>query len=548
MQPLTQQMLAANAYRTLGISGSASQEQIDAAARRMRIFADPRRIPPTAWELPLLGAPARSRAEIEQSVARLHQPESRVVERLLWYCGVSCPASPESLAEQPLLQSTSQCAPAGSDASSIAAQHDSAIAAMHAAWAMDPEGSDTARWRNLMRRVIALCDSPAYADWIASIEAAGDFEKRASDSEIAAAIRKVPAALSAVLATMARKALERNDMNAGAELVLVLRDAGGGAAGGAAVAVLLDGLEDAVSGHCREMDHDLRDKLQTNRSEPDYYFSQNLAASRVAEQFYRVNIKPGLERFCVLADSDANRITRVRSQAAEVLTLLALGWEWGGDYVRAEQTLLTALVLAEDSPASKTAIERSLERCRPLAERQRQPQRQRWQDGVFEMSAQPASGWSTDISSLAHAAAVARQSPNRPANRPDYANRTGKAALVAIVIVVGLMRLLTSSSSTRSYPPGYDSSSPSFNPDQFRREIDHLLSSPIGIRPSSRPSNDAYIDAIERSVLSQTRPVGSVEWPRRLVDSPPQTPMPATNPAPRRPVRPEYFGETTREP
>src|SRR5215212_1276920 len=92
MQPLTLASLAANAYRTLGLSASAGQAAIDGAARRMRIWPDPSRIPPTPWDLPELGPLSRFRSDIEQAVARLHDPASRAAQRLLWYAGSSPPS------------------------------------------------------------------------------------------------------------------------------------------------------------------------------------------------------------------------------------------------------------------------------------------------------------------------------------------------------------------------------------------------------------------------------------------------------------------------
>ena len=89
MEPLTRENFAANAYRTLGLSASATSAEIDAAARRMRIWPDPNRIPPTPWDLPFLGPVDRSRVQIEQAVARLHEPATRLADRLRWYQSVA---------------------------------------------------------------------------------------------------------------------------------------------------------------------------------------------------------------------------------------------------------------------------------------------------------------------------------------------------------------------------------------------------------------------------------------------------------------------------
>jgi hypothetical protein len=85
MGVLTAQRMAASAYRTLGLPASATQAQIDAAARRLRIWADPKTVPPTPWDTPWLGPVRRSRNDIEQALSALNEPATRVEERLLWF-------------------------------------------------------------------------------------------------------------------------------------------------------------------------------------------------------------------------------------------------------------------------------------------------------------------------------------------------------------------------------------------------------------------------------------------------------------------------------
>lgn len=87
MKSLNPERLAASAYRTLGLSASASQAQIDQAARRLRIWPDPNSVPPTPWDLNWLGPISRSKKDIEQALSLLNEPASRVEERLIWFHG-----------------------------------------------------------------------------------------------------------------------------------------------------------------------------------------------------------------------------------------------------------------------------------------------------------------------------------------------------------------------------------------------------------------------------------------------------------------------------
>lgn len=82
MNPLTLDHLSRNAFRILGLTADASQVQIDAAARRMRIWQDPSMIPGSVNDAGWMGPITRSRQEIESAVARLADPLSRLDARL----------------------------------------------------------------------------------------------------------------------------------------------------------------------------------------------------------------------------------------------------------------------------------------------------------------------------------------------------------------------------------------------------------------------------------------------------------------------------------
>ena len=358
MQPPTRERLAANAYRTLGLSASAGQAAIEAAARRMRIWTDPARIPPTPWDLPQLGALARSRSDVEHAVARLVNPDSRLEDRLLWYHG---PA---------MIAANTPAADAGA-ASELptAGRHNRAVAALHAA-SMTPAGTcDAGLWRRAVTEFNALSESPDYLDWLARVEAEGDFEKRASVEEIAAAVRALPAVVLAAVVPHARAALDGDDVPACSALLDLLRAGARSPETSAPLRGLLDALEDALDAHCRQMDADLRDKLRTNRTAPESYYPANLGASMDAAVFYLDTIVPALARIQVVAADDPVRLPRAKSRCADVLTLLALGYEWSGWFVQSERTLLQALDLAGGE--GQAEIQKSLDRVRPLAAEER---------------------------------------------------------------------------------------------------------------------------------------------------------------------------------
>lgn len=360
MQPLTLANLAANPYRTLGISGSASQAAIELAARRLRIWADPRQIPATAWDLPQLGPIDRSRAAVEQAVVRLGNPEPRVRDRLAWYSGSAPPRG------KPLDGTTSAEFPA---------MHDMTIAALHAAWVTDPDAQDASLWQDVWGRLSRLADSMDFLDWMLHIESEGGFEKRASIEEIGQATCQLVPALAQGLLPKARSALDRGHRAASAAIIALLHREQSGQ--GSAAVRLIDELEDEVVGRCERARSELQKKLANDPAAPEKHYVQNTYNSFMAAEQYRDEIVPRVKQLLdLLGQSETDRSERVRTQCAELLMLVAVGWEWAGDPLKAKEALLVALEVSR-ALSIEASIDQELRRIRPKVERARWLKRRR---------------------------------------------------------------------------------------------------------------------------------------------------------------------------
>ena len=342
MPSLTRDTLAENAFRTLGLPATAGQAAVDAAARRLRLWPDPARIPPTPWDVPWLGPIRRARPDVEQAVAKLTDPAQRVAERVLWYHGTTPPADP-----------TAATATAGIDA---------AVAALQAAVVADPTAEDVDRWRDALARWSA--HDADYASALAAAERDGDFEKQATAAEVRSAAAAVPVAVADALAGHAQTALDDGDVARCHALVAAVRTGGHGRS----VDDLLDRMEDVVVGRCKGIDADLRAVLRIVHTNPRPWWAKNLGPTHRAADAYNATVNPTLTAFAtLLADADEPwRLVRVRSACGDVLILVGLGWEWSGEYATAEATLVLAADLARGSPAVASRVDQALDRVRTL--------------------------------------------------------------------------------------------------------------------------------------------------------------------------------------
>jgi hypothetical protein len=480
MQPLSFSNLAENAFRTLGISGSATQAEIDAAARRMRIFPDPSRIPASPWDRAALGEIARSKSDIERAVMLLQQPRSRLEHRLLWYCGSSPP---------PALTSTGFDGDA-EDAITLPDAHNRAIAAMHGAWLSGGESPDASEWRDVVQRFRQLHGFGEYASWVASLETAGEFEKRSSPAEQAEAIRGVSRSIIQGIAAMAQASFDAGDADRGQHLLSIVHESGDdGVPADEALGRVLDRVEDDLDTLCRDVDDRLRDKLATNRQDPTPFYDQNIWACRSAEVTLQDKIRPTLQRFMALAASSPRRLDRGKSAVAELLVLLALGWEWSGEFNRALVTLNEAESLSDGSPSTSVTIEQQRERC----EEKLQQLRPYLRAGDFTSSG----------------VYYATGTMNRRAAPPKKQKSNWWLAWLGVAILSGVFRSMTGSShSTRDAPdfrnyriPQYrEPDVPRITPEMSQslsealrraRERRGAMSRP-SVGPFSRPVFDPY--------------------------------------------------------
>jgi hypothetical protein len=74
--------LQRNAYRVLGLTGVATQVEIEAAARLLRVMEGN-----TGDEAEWMGTLKRQREDIEHAMVRLNDPKERLRERTLWFAG-----------------------------------------------------------------------------------------------------------------------------------------------------------------------------------------------------------------------------------------------------------------------------------------------------------------------------------------------------------------------------------------------------------------------------------------------------------------------------
>jgi len=354
MQALSQENLAGNAFRVLGLPAGAGQAQIDAAARRMRIWTNPAQIPPTPWDLPWLGSLPRSRSDIELAVARLTDPVSRINQRLFWFAenGAAQTAQPRGRIFGRILKPAPIAASAAHPACS---EHDAALARLASALIADPQTQSPQRWSGALA---AFCESAAsldYREWFVAAEGAGEFEKKAGVEEVLALMNALPGSIAQSLATRARDALDHDRAGACIQLIWLLRAAGPDERLRSKLeAGIGDRIEDLLTARCKGFQNDLFKNIRWENSSAAAAVRVNRATCRRAAKEVRHSIDPlftalaEFETFEMASGITPERMKRVGPPAAGMLRNLGLGWGRVGQRKKAEQAFRRALRLTSD--------------------------------------------------------------------------------------------------------------------------------------------------------------------------------------------------------
>jgi hypothetical protein len=350
MKPLTLNDLIRNAYRTLGLTAGASEADVDGAARRMRLWENPADIPATENDAPFLGPVRRTRQDIDAAVSRLADPEARVQERLWWFANMP-PENDEGVA-------------AGD---SVLERHDAALAQVYRVLVTDANEASLRRWKKLMREFEALSTDDDYLAWLLEREAEGDFEKRATMEEVAAAQGQMAERLSLALAAAADWTLAGGDASAAAQVVQLLQR-NAGAAQAAAPSTqhadpILTQLEERLREKCIEL-REIVDKAWETRQIPIL----RSACHRAINLFER-NVKPIFEEAMSLIGDDLRR-ERAQQEVAALLVHVSEGYEAVYDFVSAERAWNFTAPYAKGTVLEGHAATR-LEVAREAARRQR---------------------------------------------------------------------------------------------------------------------------------------------------------------------------------
>ncbi|HVT81112.1 MAG TPA: hypothetical protein VHM90_10690 [Phycisphaerae bacterium] len=352
MEPLTLDTFRRNAYRVLGLQAGATQEQIDAAARLLRLHSEGD-APPTFNDAAWLGPVTRAPQDVDNAVMRLTDPESRTMERLWWFCNV--PPASDSGAMAPISQTA---------VSKLRHRHDEALTAICRLLIVGASGEALEKWRGLLGEFRAIARSDTYLQWLLEVENDGQFEKQASADEVASLQAQMGGYAATALVKMSNEYLDEGSYVPVGRIVNILQDASGGRPGPAKDAAdrIINRLDDALIGRCNECIADVNTAWATKQIRV-----LKPACVRALHQC-QGTIDDLCREILKWSANDPDRGDRVRGQVVSVYAHIADAYEACHDNYSARQTLMKTTELARGTPMEPRLQERieSLTTAQPV--------------------------------------------------------------------------------------------------------------------------------------------------------------------------------------
>lgn len=199
------QPLTGNAYRVVGLAGSASQKEIyeASAALRRAMKLEVKRTTPfdAAW----LGRVERNETELRDALGRLARPSQRIYERLFWFYEAEPVASLESLEDLP---SAVEAVLARQKPSS---RHDAALLSYAASLRFDPQINSAETWRRTLALWRETIEGDEFWSLLLAADLKGDFEQLATHGEIRELRQRALRLLTTPVVEMAKDALLETD-------------------------------------------------------------------------------------------------------------------------------------------------------------------------------------------------------------------------------------------------------------------------------------------------------------------------------------------------
>ena len=336
----------ANPYRVFGLPAAAGQNDIDLAARRMRIWKSPAEIPPTPWDFPQFGPVPREKTDLERAVGLLMNPATRLVARAWWFTAL--PGELNAVA--------AKAAPATGVSLRALQAHDMALACVFDLAKKSPDiSSDHVSWCAALATLGLSLRAESYLRWSAEVEAtgsAGGFEKPATAQEIMNLPEAWALNLLPILRNLCHNAYDSSAFDQSVAFIRLAQQTSSNHPESMRLrSAMLELMERNLLINCPRMQNFIYHGIQWKRWERLFIGQKSRRTCRQADQEIQQTLLPLYRAFIKLQAPEHDKTHNVQTAFVAMARNMAVGWAHTGANGKAQRW--RALLRAEGQPVAK---------------------------------------------------------------------------------------------------------------------------------------------------------------------------------------------------
>jgi rhodanese-related sulfurtransferase len=351
--------LADNAFRLLGLSCHATQQEIYASAasirRAIKLGVD--RTPP--HHLSWLGSFERTENSVRDALSRLADPAQRIYERFYWFF------NPQLVGTELSLPALKESVERLREAAQPATGHDIALLSLAVILQLDPKLFNADEWQRTYALWKELIEAKEFWSLLVAADLKGDFEQVTTFGEVRNLRARAWRLVTSPVAEIAKDGILRDDPPLTRRALAILRRSD-------LPQMLADEYENDILAPVEDkFEVLLAEAFRTYR----YYVKSNQSVAERRETCYRTlakfdeEVKPALKKIFEMAGALSLVTRRVCEQAADALDELADGFDSAFEPAARLKTLRRAWQLASPESATLLLIEEHLKAAGDQQER-----------------------------------------------------------------------------------------------------------------------------------------------------------------------------------
>jgi hypothetical protein len=360
-----------NAYRVLGITGIASQQELKKTIANIRRQAKVGKAYTSPVDLAWVTAPvAREEKDLLDAETRLLNPETRIKERLLWFHSV-----PEGFPAHMTVDEAVSTAQNVFKSNDPVARHDAAVLMQFAAIAGSPEFDNGELWNQALSMWRTVQQDEAYWTSLCEMDEKLGYEPVCLASDVMAYRDKLMDLVSEPIVLLSKEALNHGNQQLFARAAALINkgpgtsEAEGVPQDNRASSEIADEFHRMMNSYCEEIS-----KMQdgVDRKEKTYKKNKqkNIDICGHCETIFDYEVQKLLDNAKAALNESSPDLADLKVAAATILEMVGGGYTWADDYVNAVRLLERAEDLARNT-AAEPKIRETLDNYRKSLEMQK---------------------------------------------------------------------------------------------------------------------------------------------------------------------------------